>query len=756
MRKALLHGVAILALATAASSLADAQKAASVPVTNPLPAASNIKTATEASALLRRLFYLGEQYDGVALGDTLTRRFPRDARLRAWYIANLGTASRLAVAESIAARIDTTSRDPWNVAARAFAKRYALGSSKAAVGDVLRLAQRARSLAPKDPDIAALVTSVLNPGTFGGGSPAAVVAFVDSVAPRLGNPPALRVARAQALMEMSSPRTPNAPPDTAKRNAANREYAAIRADDPSNFAARLSGGIQLRQVDEAGAFALLKEAVEIAPRAPNPRMWVWVMIQGQRGVSAEEKKTAILANRTDFLARTDSAPWAMDAMLGQMRGPSPDADVPLLEERILAKAPRSPWAENILLARANQWRDSLFIARDSTRPGPKSDTTTVRARYIAAIEAFIDKPWVANPTVRDQAVTSLFYEVRADSTYPTNKLIALVKRVVAIKGPVHPSTRYGQTARALATRKVEFRYAEQLAREGAGKVAHYVGDLPNYSFSSVGEQADVVDAGQASVYDDLGFSLFNEGRYDDADKALTHALDLTKKNVNIYYDLGRLRAAQGRDEDAELTYAQGMTVRSYGVANPNKKELERLYQKKHGSLDGWDTYVSALEDKERATRKERILSKRLVPPPVVPAFKLPDLDGTTVDSDKLRSQVIVVNFWGMWCGPCVAEMPELQQFYDKYKNDKSVTILTVSNDKDLKELKEWMAKRKLTIPTLFDDGYVTKSAQINSFPTTWFIDREGKTQFSVTGNTGALVEEWTWRIEATKAPQVVP
>ena len=52
------------------------------------------------------------------------------------------------------------------------------------------------------------------------------------------------------------------------------------------------------------------------------------------------------------------------------------------------------------------------------------------------------------------------------------------------------------------------------------------------------------------------------------------------------------------------------------------------------------------------------------------------------------------------------EMPELQQFYDKYRNDKSVSIFTISNDKDLAELREWMAKRKLTIPTLFDDGFV--------------------------------------------------
>ena len=59
------------------------------------------------------------------------------------------------------------------------------------------------------------------------------------------------------------------------------------------------------------------------------------------------------------------------------------------------------------------------------------------------------------------------------------------------------------------------------------------------------------------------------------------------------------------------------------------------------------------------------------------------------------------------------------------------------------------------IPTLFDDGYVSKLAQISVFPTTWFIDNTGKIQFKAIGNTGALVDEWSWRLEATKAGQVI-
>ena len=59
--------------------------------------------------------------------------------------------------------------------------------------------------------------------------------------------------------------------------------------------------------------------------------------------------------------------------------------------------------------------------------------------------------------------------------------------------------------------------------------------------------------------------------------------------------------------------------------------------------------------------------------------------------------------------------------------------------------------RVIALPTLFDDGYVAKTAQIRAFPTTWFIDPDGRVQFSAIGNTGALVEEWSWRLEALRA-----
>jgi thiol-disulfide isomerase/thioredoxin len=748
----------VLTLSAALAGSIGAQTA-TVPTTSPLPAASSVKTAAAAAALLRRLYFVGQQNDAVALGDSLVKRFPLDSRVRAWHLASVANLGYSARADSLTAKIDTLSRDPWLLAARAFARHNPPRASRAAAAQGIRLAKRARSLAPKEPDFVWLVAEMMLsiPG-YPISNSIETLAFLDSAGPRVRSTSELKVMHATVLAFASNPFNPatlgSSQPDTSKLNAALRAYGDIRAVDSLSYGARLEAAYRLRVTGEVQGLELAREAVALSPRSPNARQAYWAMINGQRGKTAAEKQAAVAADRAEFLAVTDSAPWALATAWMSTRsiaGREPVAAT--YEDRILAKAPRSRWAEEILVSRVNQWRDSLYAARDSARPGPKSDSFVVRKRYLDAMEAFLAKGWTANTQSAELAASGMFFEVREDTTYPVDKLVALVKHLTANPTGA-PSFRYGEAARALANRKVELKVAESLAREGLKRTAAYLNEFPGYFFSSLGEKADALDGANASLRQQLGWTHFAAGRLVQADTELTRALDLTKKNANIYYDLGRVRAAQGRDDEAELLYAQGMTIRVRGV-NPNRKELERLYQKKNGSIEGWEKYITALEEKERTTRREKILAKRDTVAKLAPSFKLADLSGKVINSDSTRGQYLVVNFWGMWCGPCVAEMPELQQFYEKYRNDKTVSILTISNDKDLAELREWMAKRKLTIPTLFDDGYVGKTARVSAFPTTWFIDKDGKVQFTAIGNTGALVEEWSWRLEATKAGPVI-
>lgn len=131
------------------------------------------------------------------------------------------------------------------------------------------------------------------------------------------------------------------------------------------------------------------------------------------------------------------------------------------------------------------------------------------------------------------------------------------------------------------------------------------------------------------------------------------------------------------------------------------------------------------------------------------AFALNGLGGSSVSSDGLEGKVIVINFWGTWCGPCVAEMPEFQKFHEKYRDDPAVVVLTINNDDDPDEVREWMKKKQYDFAVLLDDGYVDK-ADVHAFPTTWFVDRQGRIAFSKKGWSEPLTEEFSWRVEALR------
>ena len=109
-----------------------------------------------------------------------------------------------------------------------------------------------------------------------------------------------------------------------------------------------------------------------------------------------------------------------------------------------------------------------------------------------------------------------------------------------------------------------------------------------------------------------------------------------------------------------------------------------------------------------------------------PAFSLPLRGGSApLGLDKLRGQVVMVNFWASWCGPCRTEFPLLDQIYKKYKSA-GFTLVGVNVEPDAKDAESFIAKTPVTFPILFDkDSSVSKLYHVSGMPTTVLIDRKG-------------------------------
>ena len=108
-----------------------------------------------------------------------------------------------------------------------------------------------------------------------------------------------------------------------------------------------------------------------------------------------------------------------------------------------------------------------------------------------------------------------------------------------------------------------------------------------------------------------------------------------------------------------------------------------------------------------------------------PAFSLPNKAGETIDLGKLKGQVVMLNFWASWCGPCRTEMPLMDQIYKKY-SAAGFTLLGVNVDTDSSDAQKFLSQVPVSFPIAFDrDNKVSKLYEVSAMPSTVFIDRKG-------------------------------
>jgi thiol-disulfide isomerase/thioredoxin len=110
-----------------------------------------------------------------------------------------------------------------------------------------------------------------------------------------------------------------------------------------------------------------------------------------------------------------------------------------------------------------------------------------------------------------------------------------------------------------------------------------------------------------------------------------------------------------------------------------------------------------------------------------PAFKLTGRGGKAIDLAQFKGQVVMINFWATWCGPCRQEMPLLEDIYKKYK-PMGFTMLAVNVEPDSKAAEAWLSKlsKPVTFPVAFDtDSKVSKLYKVAGMPSTVFVDRKG-------------------------------
>ena len=137
-------------------------------------------------------------------------------------------------------------------------------------------------------------------------------------------------------------------------------------------------------------------------------------------------------------------------------------------------------------------------------------------------------------------------------------------------------------------------------------------------------------------------------------------------------------------------------------------------------------------------RKRTIKEKKepLVNKVKAPNFYLSDLDGNIYDLSAFSGQVIMLNFWGTWCGPCRKEIPDFIKLYDKYNSDGLEIVGVTLQSGSAENIRRFTTANGINYPILTDvENYEAQKAFIEygkvtgvgsrGVPTTYIIDREG-------------------------------
>lgn len=124
-----------------------------------------------------------------------------------------------------------------------------------------------------------------------------------------------------------------------------------------------------------------------------------------------------------------------------------------------------------------------------------------------------------------------------------------------------------------------------------------------------------------------------------------------------------------------------------------------------------------------------------------PSFELPSLDGERLALSDHDGQVLLLNFWASWCGPCRKEMPELDALHEQYR-DRGVSIWGISVDVRAEKARAFADQVQVGYPLLLDsDMTVSGDYDVRAMPSTVIIDSEGRIRHTQLGFEAGVMEE---------------
>lgn len=130
-----------------------------------------------------------------------------------------------------------------------------------------------------------------------------------------------------------------------------------------------------------------------------------------------------------------------------------------------------------------------------------------------------------------------------------------------------------------------------------------------------------------------------------------------------------------------------------------------------------------------------------------PDFTLKSSSGTNMKLSEFRGEVVLINFWASWCGPCRQEMPVLDELHRQYKA-LGFTVLGVNVEEDSSAARKLLEEVQISFPVLFDNNsVVSKQYDVVAMPSTVLVDRDGNMRYIHKGYKPGLEAQYLQQIK---------